>query len=592
MLRLFKYLKGKDWLLILGCLIMIVAQVWLELKMPDYTKSLTTIVQSGEAEMREVWKNGGLMLACAGGSLISAVICSVFLSNVASSFSMHLREALFHQISDFSNAEMNRFSTPSLITRTTNDVVQIQNFMAMGLQMIFKAPIMAVWAILKISSTNVSWTAAVIISVAVIVVCVSILVSLCLPRFRKIQRLMDGLNDATRENIAGVRVVRAFNAEENQEKKFEQVNQEITRNHLFTARAMGLLNPVMTVCLNGLTLAIYWIGALLINDIVPENPADLTAMLPVLSERVAVMGNMAAFSQYAMQVVMSFMMLIMIFIILPRTMVSANRIREVLDTKPSIRDGAGQAKPEGCGEIEFRNVSFTYSEEADCAVSNISFSAHRGETLAIIGATGSGKSTIVNLIPRFYDVTEGEILLDGVNIKEYKEEELRSKVAVAAQKAALFRGTVRENVAYGAKEVSDERVRKALAIAQAGFVEELEKGLESEVAQGGTNFSGGQKQRISIARALYKETEIVIFDDTFSALDYKTDMLVRKGIKQNLAGTTVIIVAQRIGTIMQADRILVLDEGRIVGAGKHEELLKNCETYREIALSQLSKEEL
>lgn len=590
MLRLFKYLKAKDWFLILISVGLIVTQVWLELKMPDYTKELTTIVQSESDAMREVWKNGGLMLACAAGSLISAVFCSILISNVASSFSMHLREELFHKISDFSNAEMNLFSTPSLITRTTNDVVQIQNFMAMGVQMIFRAPIMAIWAIFKISSTNVEWTMAVVISVAVIVVCVAILVKLCLPRFRKIQKLTDDLNDATRENISGVRVVRAFNAEEYQEAKFEKVNDDITKNHLFTARALGFLGPIMTVCMNGLILAIYWIGAILINNI---SIADYNGdVLTFMMDRVTVVGDMAAFTQYAMQVVMAFMMLIMIFIILPRTIVSGNRIYEVLKTKLSIIDGAGKISGDIRGEIEFKNVSFAYSDETDSAVKDISFSVKRGETLAIIGATGCGKTTIVNLIPRFYDVTEGEILVNGVNVKEYSERDLRGKIAIASQKAALFKGTIKENVAYGSEEISDERVHGALSIAQAGFVEELDDGIESEVAQGGTNFSGGQKQRISIARALYKNAEIMIFDDTFSALDYKTDMLVRKAIKENLKDTTVIIVAQRIGTIMHADKIIVLDEGRIVGMGKHDELLSTCDTYREIALSQLSKEEL
>ena len=590
MLRLFKYLKAKDWLLILVSVGLIVTQVWLELKMPDYTKELTTIVQSESDAMREVWKNGGLMLACAAGSLIAAVFCSILISNVASSFSMHLREALFHKISDFSNAEMNLFSTPSLITRTTNDVVQIQNFMAMGVQMIFRAPIMAIWAIFKISSTNVEWTMAVVISVAVIVVCVAILVKLCLPRFRKIQKLTDDLNDATRENISGVRVVRAFNAEEYQEAKFEKVNDDITKNHLFTARALGFLGPIMTVCMNGLILAIYWIGAILINNIsIADYNGDVYTFM---MDRVTVVGDMAAFTQYAMQVVMAFMMLIMIFIILPRTIVSGNRIYEVLKTKLSIVDGAGNISGDIRGEIEFKNVSFAYSDETDSAVKDISFSVKCGETLAIIGATGCGKTTIVNLIPRFYDVTEGEILVNGVNVKEYSERDLRSKIAIASQKAALFKGTIKENVAYGSEEISDERVRSALSIAQAGFVEGLDDGMESEVAQGGTNFSGGQKQRISIARALYKNAEIMIFDDTFSALDYKTDMLVRKAIKENLKDTTVIIVAQRIGTIMHADKIVVLDEGRIVGMGRHDELLTTCDTYREIALSQLSKEEL
>ncbi|MBE5965159.1 MAG: ABC transporter ATP-binding protein [Lachnospira sp.] len=589
MFHLFKYLKVKDWLILLVCVGLIVAQVGLELKMPDYTKELTTIVQSGTDVMDGVWKNGGLMLACAGGSLLMAIICSILISNVASSFSRNLREQLFNKIADFSNEEMNLFSTPSLITRTTNDVMQMQNFMAMGVQLLFKAPIMAVWAILKISSTNVSWTAAVAICVGVIVVCVSILVKLCLPRFRKIQKLTDELNDVTRENITGVRVVRAFNAEAYQEAKFDKVNNEITNNHLFTSRVMGLLNPVMNICMNALILAIYWIGAVLINNIVMS---DYTNPMEFIGDRVSVVGNMAAFSQYAMQVVMSFMMLILIFIILPRTMVSGNRIYEVLKTVPSIVSGTFNGKTDKCGTVEFKNVSFAYGDEAENAVEDLNFTVDKGETLAIIGSTGCGKTTIVNLISRFYDVTKGEILVDGINVKEYKEEDLRNKISVAAQKAALFKGSIKDNVAYGCENPDENKIKKALEIAKADFVNELDNGIESEVAQGGTNFSGGQKQRISIARALYKDAKIVIFDDTFSALDYKTDMLVRKGIKENLTDTTVIIVAQRIGTIMHADKIMVLDEGRIVGMGTHKELLESCDTYKEIALSQLSEEEI
>lgn len=587
MINLFKYIKKKDWFFIIIAIGFIVVQVWLELKMPDYTKELTKIVQSGTNTMTEVWKNGGMMLLCAAGSMVSAIICSYFISQVASSFSMALREELFKRITSFSNVEMNQFSTPSLITRTTNDVVQMQNFMAMGVQLLFKAPIMAIWAICKISATDVRWTLATIICVFIIVICVGILIALCLPRFKKIQRLTDELNDRTRENISGVRVVRAFNAEAYQTQKFENVNDTITKTNLFTSKAMGLLSPIMNVCMNGLMIAIYFIGAILINAITSNDFNN------VVLERVNVIGNMTAFSQYAIQVVMAFMMLIMIFIILPRTIVSGNRIYEVLKTKPSIKDGKQEnsLEKEG-GEVEFRNVSFSYNKDSLPTISNISFHVKKGETLAIIGATGSGKSTIIHLIPRFYDATSGEVLVNGINVLDYKVKDLRNLVAIASQKAALFKGTIKDNITYGSSTIDQERMDMALDIAKADFVKDLEQGVDSMVAQGGSNFSGGQKQRISIARAVYKNAPIIIFDDTFSALDYKTDMLVRKKIKENLKDTTVIIIAQRIGTIMNADKIVVLDEGKIVGMGTHEQLLQSCSIYQEIALSQLSKEEL
>lgn len=587
MINLFKYIKKKDWFFIIIAIGFIVVQVWLELKMPDYTKELTKIVQSGTNTMTEVWKNGGMMLLCAAGSMVSAIICSYFISQGASSFSMTLREELFKRITSFSNVEMNQFSTPSLITRTTNDVVQMQNFMAMGVQLLFKAPIMAIWAICKISATDVRWTLATIICVFIIVICVGILIALCLPRFKKIQKLTDELNDRTRENISGVRVVRAFNAEAYQTQKFENVNDTITKTNLFTSKAMGLLSPIMNVCMNGLMIAIYFIGAILINAITSNDFNN------VVLERVNVIGNMTAFSQYAIQVVMAFMMLIMIFIILPRTIVSGNRIYEVLKTKPSITDGKQEnsLEKEG-GEVEFRNVSFSYNKDSLPTISNISFHVKKGETLAIIGATGSGKSTIIHLIPRFYDATSGEVLVNGINVLDYKVKDLRNLVAIASQKAALFKGTIKDNITYGSSTIDQERMDMALDIAKADFVKDLEQGVDSMVAQGGSNFSGGQKQRISIARAVYKNAPIIIFDDTFSALDYKTDMLVRKKIKENLKDTTVIIIAQRIGTIMNADKIVVLDEGKIVGMGTHEQLLQSCSIYQEIALSQLSKEEL
>ena len=589
MLKILKYLKTKDWVYIGITVGLVVFQVWLEITMPEYTQKLSAAVSAGTIEMSEVWKNGGLMIACAAGSMVSAIICGWFVSHVAADFAKTLREKLFDKITDFGNAEINRFTTPSLITRTTNDVVQMQMLVAMGSQVAVRAPTMAIWAICKISASNIQWTMAVVITVIAIVVMLALIVGLCYPKFKKIQKLTDDLTDITRENIGGVRVIRAYNAEEYQENKFEKVNTAVTKNHLFTARTMGFLTPIMTLCMSGLSLAIYWIAATLMNDI-----AGAT-MLETVNERAQLIGNMMAFSQYALQVVGAFMMLIMIFIILPRTMVSAKRIGEVLDTTPSIQYPAEAPETDKTGEIEFRNVAFDYAEGGEKCIEGISFKINKGETFAIIGATGSGKTTLINLIPRFYDATEGEVLLDGVNVRDYPKEVLNSKISLAPQKAALFKGDIKSNVTYGAKEEiadDDPRIACALTVAKADFVEGLEKGIHAEVAQGGTNFSGGQKQRLSIARAVFKDSEVIIFDDTFSALDYKTDMLVRREIKEKLAGTTAIIVAQRIGTIKNADQILVLDKGRIAGLGKHEELMQNCPVYQEIALSQLSKEEL
>lgn len=589
MVHLFKYLKKKDYLFILIALCLIVAQVALELKMPDYTKQLTILVQNGTESMKEVWKNGGLMIACALASLLCAVVCSYFISKLSSSFSRNIREEVFTKITSFSSSEMNKFSTPSLITRTTNDVVQIQNFMSMGLQMLFKAPIMAIWAICKVSKTDIRWTYATIICVVIIIAFIGVLVGICLPKFKKIQKLTDDLNDITRENVSGVRVIRAFNAEEYQSEKFDKVNSTITKTNLFTNRSMGLMTPILNLGMNGLTIAIYWIGAIIINEISITNyGGDMQQFMLARAEAIA---NMTAFTSYAMQIVMSFMMLIVVFIILPRTIISGNRIWEVLKTNSTITNGNIENQNNE-GTIEFNNVSFSYNSNGEEALKNINFKVNKGETLAIIGATGCGKTTIVNLISRFYDVSEGEVLIDGVNVKEYKLKDLRNKISLATQKAALFKGTIKENIIYGSNIEDNKKIDKVIEISQSNFINDLEKGIESEVSQGGTNFSGGQKQRISIARTLYKDSEIMIFDDTFSALDYKTDMLVRKGIKENLNNKTVIIIAQRIGTIMNADKIIVLDEGKIVGMGTHKQLLENCDVYKEIALSQLSKEEL
>lgn len=581
-MKIFKNLKLRDVCFIMICAVLVVVQVWLDLTMPDYTQKLTESVSAGDIDMSVVMKNGGMMLLCAVGSMAAAMFCGFFASQVAANFAKTLRDRLFGHILKFSNAEINKFSTPSLITRTTNDVVQLQMFIAMGMQMLIKAPVTAIWAIAKISTSSIEWTTAILVCVGIIVVTISLLVALAYPKFKEIQKLTDNLNDVTRENISGVRVVRAFNAEKYQEKKFDKVNTAITKNHLFTARIMGIMMPVMTMAMSGLTLAIYWIGAYLINK-------------AEIMERAEVIGNMAAFTQYALQVVGAFMMLVMIFIIMPRTMVSAKRINEVLDTEPSINYNNEKLTTSGKGKIEFKNVSFAYSDSGKPCLKNISFDIEPGETFAIIGATGTGKSTLVNLIPRYYDVTDGEILIDGKNIKEYPEEQLEKVVSVAPQKATLFSGDIKSNITYGCTEDvkdDDERIKRSLDISKSDFVKELSDGIHSKVAQGGTNYSGGQKQRLSIARAVFKNSPIMIFDDTFSALDYKTDMLVRKSLREQLSDTTVIIVAQRIGTIRNADKILVLHDGEIAGLGKHDELLENCLIYREIALSQLSEEEL
>ncbi|MCI6580571.1 MAG: ABC transporter ATP-binding protein/permease [Oscillospiraceae bacterium] len=582
MIKIFKNLKKRDWAYVLVCVILVFAQVWLDLKMPDYTQKLTQSVSSGSIDMGDVGRNGAMMLLCAAGSLAAAIGCGFFASRVAANFAKTLREVLFNRIMSFSSSEINRFSTPSLITRTTNDVVQMQMLIAMGLQVAIKAPVTAVWAICRISASSVEWTTAVLVCVIMLVAIVVSLVLIAFPKFKEIQKLTDSLNNVTRENISGVRVVRAFNAEDYQEEKFDGVNKAITHNHLFTSRIMGVMMPVMTVAMNGLTLAIYWIGAYLING----------AAVP---ERAEVIGNMTAFTQYALQVVGAFMMLVVIFIMVPRTMVSAKRICEVTDTEPSVVFPENKAEKKGEGTIEFRNVSFSYQDTSEKCLSDISFKINKGETFAIIGATGTGKSTLVNLIPRFYDVSSGEILIDGVNVRDYSEEQLESLVSVAPQKATLFMGDIKDNITYGCREEvsdNDERISRALSISGSDFVNTIDGGIHAPVAQGGTNFSGGQKQRLSIARAVFKNAEIMIFDDTFSALDYKTDMLVRKALRENLSDTTVIIVAQRIGTIKNADRILVLSDGKAAGLGTHEELLENCPVYREIALSQLSEKEL
>lgn len=585
MLKLLRYLRKQDYLFAVIVVGFIVMQVWLDLLMPDYTAKLAEEIAGGAPTMVAIWRNGGYMLLCALGSVLSSMICAFFVAQIAAGFVTTLRKVTFEKVLTFSNKEIGEFTTPSLITRTTNDIIQIRMLIALGLQVLIKAPILAVWAICKMSASSIEWTLSTVIVVVIIAIMVAILVALCFPRFKEIQKLTDRLNNVTRENVSGVRVVRAFNAEEYQQAKFEEVNEKVVKNHLFTSRAMGVMMPGMSICMSGLTLAIYWIGAILIN-----RAQGL--------ERVTVFGNMMAFSQYAIQVVMAFMMLIMVFIILPRCLVSAKRVRAVLDTQPVIKDGLQQNTSDAAltqnNKIEFKGVSFAYPESQQTTLTDVTFTVERGQTVAFIGATGSGKSTIVKLLERNFDVTEGAILVDGVDVRNYKESALRDKISYAPQKAVLFKGDIRSNVAYGAEgEIDEARLKGALEVAQASeFVYGLEQGDKSQVAQGGTNFSGGQKQRLSIARAIYKNADVMIFDDTFSALDYKTDVLVRRGIKEKCAGATVLIIAQRIGTIMNADKIIVLDEGKIVGSGTHKYLMENCPVYHEIALSQLSKEEL
>ena len=571
--------------MILLCLLFIVGQVWLDLTMPDYMSEITTLVQTEGSAMADIWLAGGKMLLCALGSLILSVMTGFLAAQVAASFSMRLRAGIFRQVESFSMEEINRFSTASLITRTTNDVTQIQFLIAMGLQVILKAPIMAVWAICKIQSKSWQWTAATFAAVAFMLVLIVIAVTFAMPRVKRIQALTDNLNRVTRENLTGLRVVRAYNAEGYQEEKFQEANQKLTSNNLSANRVMAIMFPGMNLVMNGLTLAIYWIGAYLIGAIPLTGGAAVTQRLDVFS-------NMVVFSSYAMQVVAAFMMLVMIYIIWPRVSVSGKRVLEVLETHSSITDGARQeGLPGREGEVEFRNVSFRYPDAAGSVVEHVSFRAKKGQTVAFIGATGSGKSSLINLIPRFYDATEGQVLVDGVDVREYTLASLHQKLGYVPQRAVMFSGTITSNVGYGADHATEAQVKQAVQIAQAAdFVDSV--GYAGPVAQGGANLSGGQKQRLAIARAVCRKPEIYIFDDSFSALDYRTDRALRQTLKRETAGVTSLIVAQRIGTIRDADLILVLDNGKVVGQGTHRELLESCEVYRQIALSQLSKEEL
>lgn len=585
MVKIFRNLRKREIGLILLSVIFVAVSVWLDLKLPDYMSEVTMLVKTEGNTMSDVLKAGGKMLLCAFGSLVASVIVGFFAAQVAAGFSSRLRSRMFSKVGNFSMEEINGFSTASLITRSTNDITQIQNFVAMGLQVMVKAPIMAVWAVCKILGKSWQWTAATGGAVVFLMAVIATVLIFAYPKFKKVQTLTDNLNRVTRENLTGIRVVRAYNAEEYQEKKFSKANDELTDTNIFVFRFMSVMMPSMNIVMNGISLVIYWIGAFLINK--------AQAM-----DKITVFSDMVVFSSYAVQVIMSFVMLAMIFIMMPRAAVSAKRINEVLDTVPNIREGSlSESNPENAGTVEFRNVSFRYPDAADNVLENISFTAKKGETVAFIGSTGSGKSTLVNLIPRFYDATEGEVLVDGVNVREYKSEALNNKLGYVPQKAVMFSGTVASNVSYGKNpnnpgNIPDE-VKNAVEIAQGTeFVEKMPDTYNSQIAQGGTNISGGQKQRLAIARAIYRKPEILIFDDSFSALDYKTDRILRSALKKETSDTTTLIVAQRIGTIKDADKIIVLDEGKMAGMGTHNELLKNCEVYRQIALSQLSKEEL
>jgi len=583
MLKLLKQMTKREYSMVCASLIFIVAQVWLDLKMPDYMSTITTLVQTPGSEMSDILLNGGYMLLCAVGSMIAAMITGYFAARVAAGLSKTVREKVFKKVMHFNSEEIGRFSTASLITRTTNDITQVQMIVAMGLQAIIKAPILLVWAIIKISGKQWQWSLATAAAVLVILVVLMIAVVLALPKFKIIQQLTDNLNRVTRENLTGIRVVRAYNAEKFQEDKFEKANEELTKTNLFSNRVMALLMPTMSFVTSAISLAIYWIGAYIIDA------ADITGRLTIFSD-------MVVFSSYAMQVIMAFTMLTMMFIMLPRVLVSARRINEVLDTEISLKDGSLEIPDTNVqGQIEFRNVSFRYPDAGDYVLENISFTAEAGQTVAIIGSTGSGKSTLVGLIPRFYDATEGEVLVDGVNVKNYTQKGLRNRLGYVSQRAVLFSGSVKSNVMYGdnGKNQLSEDMVEAVSIAQAyDFVEKMDGQYDARIAQGGTNVSGGQKQRLSIARAICRRAEIYIFDDTFSALDYKTDSTLRMALNSKLRTATKLIVAQRIGTIRNADKIIVLDSGKIAGMGTHDELMQTCEAYQEIARSQLSEEEL
>ena len=583
MIKLFKNLKLKDIIFILISFALIVFQVYLDLKMPDYMSEITKLVQTENAEMSDILLNGFYMLSCAFGSLVSAIATGYLISNAAASFSYNVRKKLFNKVEDLAIDEVKRFSTSSLITRTTNDITQIQMFIAMGLQLLIKSPVTAVWAVTKILNKSWQWSALTALAVVILLSVVITLMIVVVPRFKIVQKLTDRLNLITREGLTGIRVIRAFNATKYQEKKFDKANSDLTNNTMFNQKAFALMQPAMYLVMYLLALSIYFVGAQLIDG-------------AILSNKITIFGDMIVFSSYALQVIMSFLMLAIIFMILPRAQVSASRINEVLDTDISIKDPVKPIKKKEVGTVEFKNVSFKYSDADENLIEDINLKVNKGETVAFIGSTGSGKSTLINLVPRFYEATSGEVLVDGVNVKDYKQEDLHNIIGYVSQKPIMFNGTVKSNIKYGRnskREVSDELMMEALDVAQASsFVKKLENTVDAHIAQGGTNISGGQKQRLSIARAVARKPEIYIFDDSFSALDYKTDSTLRKALKKYTKDATVLIVAQRIGTILNADKIVVLDNGKCVGMGTHKELLKSCKVYKQIATSQLSKEEL
>ena len=620
MFRIMKYLSKAEIGQMLIALVSIVGQIWFDLELPDYMSDITTLVETPGSAMADIWVAGGKMLLVSLGSVACAVITGYIAARVASSFGQRLRSLEFRKVESFGPAEMSKFSTASLITRSTNDITQIQMFITMGLQLIVKSPIMAVWAVCKIAGEGFEWTVATAIAVVILLVAVVILMAMVMPKFKAMQRLTDNINLVARENLTGLRVVRAYNAEDYQESKFTKANKDLTDTQLFTNRTMAIMMPLMNTVMNGLMLAVYWIGAYLIEA------AELTDKLTVFS-------NMVVFSSYSVQVIMSFLLMSMVFVLWPRADVSAQRVMEVLNTEPIVKNGtkraADIAKTGQTGTVEFRNVSFTYPDSREAMLQDINFKAEKGQTVAFIGSTGSGKSSLINLVPRFYDVSAGQVLVDGVDVRDYDMVALRDKIGYVPQRSVLFKGTVAGNISYGDKpgendtveladtstpagrkrealqlaadaandgKLTDEqmsRVKAAADVAQASeFVNRMDGGFDSPIAQGGSNVSGGQKQRLSIARAVYRHPEILIFDDSFSALDFKTDRAVRDALAEEAKDSTKLIVAQRIGTIMNADRIVVLDEGKVVGQGTHKELLENCEVYRQIAESQLSESEL
>lgn len=582
MLKLLKNFTKKEWIIAFISFLLIFVQVWLELKMPDYMSEITVLVGTEGSKMSDIIMNGGYMLLCALGSLISSIFVGYLIANITAVFSLRTRKKLFDKVESLSTHEVKNFSTSSLITRTTNDITQVEMFVGMGMQLMIKAPITAIWAITKILNKSWQWSTITAVAVVILLGVIICLTAIVMPRFKIVQKLTDKINGVTRENLTGIRVVRAFNAERYQEEKFGQVNDKLTKQQLFNQKTFAIMSPIMYMVMYGLTLSIYFVGAYLIKD-------------SLMANKLALFGDMVVFSSYAMQVIMSFLMLAMIFMMLPRAGVSAKRINEVLDTNISIKDGSFDGKTKEIGTVEFKNVSFKYPDAEEYLLKNISFKAKQGETIAFIGSTGSGKSTLINLVPRFYDATDGEVLVDGINVKEYQQEHLHNKLGYVPQKAVMFNGTVKSNVSYGdnGKEITAQKIKEAIQVAQAAeFVEKMDHSYDTHIAQGGTNISGGQKQRLAIARAIARDPEIYIFDDSFSALDYKTDSVLRHELKKYTKNATSLIVAQRVGTIMNADKIIVLDNGECVGMGTHKELLKSCEIYKQIASSQLGEEDL